>query len=179
MPLELQRPVLMLVLKFFNVNTVQARVLERAVSGKSLNLYSSRNVDTRSHDTKDRSLKIAAKIVTKTFYLVSSLSDSSRVSPVHLLLSLLLMCREERKKTVKVAIEMHLLQCQGGWIDLTVFVFAGMFDAFLIDFPYSSQAMTTTMSTKSNKTFSMILTSFFLFLLFFIVRVQSITHESS
>lgn len=69
----LQLQTSMRALKFYSESKVQVQCLALAKVdfGKSLSRCSSKNADTRSHVTKDRSLRIAAKIDTKTSYLVS------------------------------------------------------------------------------------------------------------
>jgi hypothetical protein len=102
------------------------RALAKAAFGKSSSRYSNRNVDTRSRVTKDRKWRIAAKIATKIFYLVSS-SDN------HVFSFAAANLRDGAKQqlklhSTKLQLQLQLLQCQGGWNWLIVHVLA--FDAF-------------------------------------------------
>lgn len=101
----LPRPVLTRASKFYSASMDPAQALKRAAFGRSSNRYSSRNVDTRSRVTKDRSWRIAAKIVIKTFYLVSSRPLMACCSLVCLLHYCC--CRQclENETTVKCAIK--------------------------------------------------------------------------
>ena len=114
----LQRPVLMHALKFSNANTGPGRALEKADSGKSLNLYSSRNVDTHFRAMKDRSWRIVVKIATKTFYLVSSFEYRQSC----LKLFSVVVVAVHRKKETTVKSKCNCFNVKAGGLDVCVCV---------------------------------------------------------